>query len=340
MAASAGCDSGASSASSTTATTGSGAHGGTGGAAGGSGGSGGSILPDGGLGGSGAAAGSGPRDYGQNGPDTSSSFAATVTVGASTFTEQVYVPTSAGIHPVVSLSPGLEQPAVAYAPYAVRLASWGMIVLMRDDPGVLVLTPTVTADLSEVVLTWLPAQNEDSSSALYGKVDLTCVGLAGHSRGGKVTLRAAEDQLHGHVKAWFGLDPIDSLEVGDAIYARTSLAAIGIPVVFLGASVATNCSPMLDNYTVLYAAAASPAVQIIALGASHTDFEDPATCALCAGCVPSGTADAAVVLDFSVRYLTAFFARELLADSNVGATFDGAGAPADVAANKVQIESK
>jgi predicted dienelactone hydrolase len=303
-------------------------------------GTGGTILPDGGDAGSGGTAGAGPRDYGQDGPDTSSSFTATVTVGTSTFTELVYVPSSAGLHPVVSLSPGLQQPAAAYAPYAVRLASWGMIVLLRDDPGSFVLTPVVTEDLSQVVTTWLPAQHADSSSPLYGKVDVARVGLAGHSRGGKASLRAAEEQLHGKVKAWFGLDPVDSVVLGDNVLARTGLAAVGVPLGFLGASVATSCSPVLDNYTVLYAAAASPAVQVTAMGASHTDFEDPATCVACYLCAPPGTADPSVVLTFSVRYLTAFFARELLGDSNVGAAFEGAGGPADVAAARVQIDSK
>ena len=53
-----------------------------------------------------------------------------------------------------------------------------------------------------------------------------------------------------------------------------------------------------------------------------------------------GTANQQVVLRYAVRYLTAFFARELLGDASVGKTFQGAGATADEAAGLVQITSK
>lgn len=276
--------------------------------------------------------------YDKDGPDSVTTATAQLTSGPSTFTERLWVPGSSGPHPVVSLSPGLQQPAIAYAPYGKRLASWGFVVMMRDDPGVLVQTPTVAADLAYAIGTWLPAANADAQSPLFGKVDAARVGLAGHSRGGQATLVAAEGGLKGKVKAWFGLDPVDS-NVSNA-QARTNLPQIGIPTTFLGATVSGACSPMADNYTVLYGLAPSPAVRIDGLGAGHVQFEDPATCVLCGLCSPAGTADSAVVLAYSVRYLTAFFARELQSDASVGAAFQGAGAALDVAANRVTIASK
>jgi hypothetical protein len=62
-------------------------------------------------------------------------------------------------------------------------------------------------------------------------------------------------------------------------------------------------------------------------------------CTFCGLCSP-GKADGAVVLDFSVRYLTAFFARELLDDDSVGAAFEGAGAADDTQAGRVTVRSK
>jgi hypothetical protein len=47
-----------------------------------------------------------------------------------------------------------------------------------------------------------------------------------------------------------------------------------------------------------------------------------------------------MVLDDAIRYLTAFFARELLGDSSVGALFQGAGAPADEASGAITMVSK
>jgi hypothetical protein len=46
-------------------------------------------------------------------------------------------------------------------------------------------------------------------------------------------------------------------------------------------------------------------------------LEDQASCSACGLCTPAGTADSAVVLAYAVRYMTAFFARELLGDARV-----------------------
>jgi dienelactone hydrolase len=282
----------------------------------------------------------GTTPYDHDGTDTFTTFSASLVNGGSSFTEIVYVPASAGAHPVVSLSPGLQQPASAYTSYATRLASWGFVVLLRDDPGAFVVTPTVTADLAYVVATWLPAQNADTTSALHGKVDLARVGLSGHSRGSQASLVAAENALKGKTIAWFGIDAVDSTTLSGGTQARTTIATVGIPLAWVGGSVSSSCSPAADNYTVEYAAAVSPAVSVTGVGAGHTQFEDQAACVACNLCTPQGTANAAVVLAYAVRYLTAFFARELLHDASVGAAFQGAGAPADIAAGRVTIVSK
>ena len=282
----------------------------------------------------------GTTKYDHDGPGTQTTFTSQLTNGASTFTVHVYLPGSPGAHPVVSLSPGLQQPASAYAPYAKRLASWGIVVLVRDDPGAFSPTPGETADIVYTIATWLPAENASAASPLNGKIDLARVGLSGHSRGTQATLVAAENDLKGKVKSWFGLDAVDSSTLSNGAQSRTALPAIGIPTAFIGGSVSSSCSPAADNYEVLYAVAPSPSVKITGVGAGHTQFEDPATCAVCGLCTPSGTADGAVVLAYAVRYMTAFFARELLGDATVGAAFEGAGALADVAAGRVQVTSK
>jgi hypothetical protein len=276
--------------------------------------------------------------YGVDGPDAVTTANVNVTTNAGTFVERLWIPASAGAHPVVSLSPGLQQPAAGYASYGKRLASWGIVAIMRDDPGFAVSTPTVTADLAFVVTTWLPAQNASAQSPLFGKVDVSRVGLAGHSRGGQASLLGAGGALKGKIKGWFGLDPVDSNVSGTQ--ARTNLPQIGVPSTFLGASVSGSCSPMADNYEVLYALAPSPSVKITGVGAGHTQFEDPSGCFLCNLCMPAGTASGATVLAYSVRYLTAFFARELLGDTGVGAAFEREGGPADVGAGLVTITTK
>ena len=218
--------------------------------------------------------------------------------------------------------------------YGRRFASHGIAMLVRDDPGALSVTTDVAADIAYTVTTWMP-------TALAGKVDSGKVGLIGHSRGGKATLLAAEGALKGHAKAWFGLDPIDSSAFGGGgPQARDGLAAIGVPTAYLGASVASTCSPVGDNYDVLFAAGATPSVKLTGVGAGHTQLEDGTACSACGLCTPAGTADSAQVLAYALRYATAFFARELLGDTHVGAAFEGAGAASDVAAGRVQIVAK
>jgi hypothetical protein len=248
-----------------------------------------------------------------------------------TFDVTVYMPSSPGAHPVVSLSCGTNQTAAGYAPYAKRLASYGIAVVLRDDPGVLTNTSDILPDALYVVDTWIAGD---------ARFDATKVGLAGHSRGGAVSLLSAE-HLGPKVVAWFGLDPVDN-EFGQnpREYARTTLASLAIPTAYLGASVTSNCAPTADSYSMLYPLSPAPSVLIVGEGAGHTQLEPADACSLCSICSPSGTADPDVVLAYATRYVTAFFARELLGDSGVGAAFEGVGAAADVAAGKVTVSSK
>jgi hypothetical protein len=282
----------------------------------------------------------GGAGYGSDGPVAYTTGAFPVTSGTDSFTVNVWAPTAAGAHPVVSFSPGLQSLSTAYGPYATRLASWGFVVLMRDDPGILVSGDTVASDIAYTIETWLPVQNTTAGSILDGKVDMTRIGLAGHSRGGQATLDAAEQGLHGKVQAWVGLDPVDTAySAGTA--PSTNLPSIGIPTFYIGAGVATNCAPTNDDYQVLYAVSPSPSIAMTVANASHVQFADLTVCTLCAlACSPMGTANSQTVLDLAVRYLTAYFARELLGDASVGPLFQGAGAPADEASGAISIVSK
>lgn len=273
-------------------------------------------------------------DYGGDGKIPFTSSIEKATLGTKTVNVTVYMPSSPGVHPVVGFAPGNSQTVTGYVPYAQRLASHGMAVVMRDDPGTFTRTLDIATELEAIIGTWMP-------TALAGKVDVKRVGLAGHSRGGAVTLLAAERGLKGKVVAWFGLDPVDNqFAMSPGAFARSEVAAIGIPTAYLGASVASSCSPDADNYKVLYPPSPPPSVLMVGVGAGHTQFATPGSCSLCGVCTGPGTADGATVLAYSVRYLTAFFARELLGDKSVGARFEGAGATADVAAGKITLVGK
>jgi len=271
--------------------------------------------------------------YGSDGPVPYMVQTATLTAGT-TFNVTAYIPTSSGKHPAVAISAGSQQTAAGYAPYGKRLASYGIATIIADDPGVLTNTGVVVTNAVYVVATWIPSTFADT-------IDMSKIGLAGHSRGGAASLLAAEGGLAGKVVAWFGLDPVDN-EFGmtPTAFARTDLPSLTIPTAFIGAEVASNCAPTADSYPTLYPLAPSPSALIVGKNAGHIELELQSACTACTICTPSGTADPDVVLAYAVRYTTAFFARELLGDSSVGAAFDGVGGPNDVAAGLVTITSK
>jgi dienelactone hydrolase len=250
--------------------------------------------------------------------------------GKGSFGVTVFVPSGAGPFPVVVLSSGLQQPAAGYAPYAQRLASWGIATITRDDPGFTSQTPSVQADVEGLVQSWLP-------TADGGIYDTKKVGLAGHSRGGLVSLLAAENGLLGKNKGLFLLDPVDN----SGSSAKPKIASLGVPLAMIGettdsAGAGMPCAPAADNYASFYALASSPAVAITAVDADHVMFQDPNNCSFCGLCT-KGKADPAKVLAISQRLMTTFFAKVLLGDSKVDATLN---TTADVTAGTVTVESK
>ena len=148
------------------------------------------------------------------------------------------------------------------------------------------------------------------------------------------SLLAAEGALKGTLKGFFGIDPVDN-----AGMAAAQLGTIAIPSAFLGETTdsgSSDCAPAAQDYDVLYAAAPSPSVELTAVGADHTEFEDPASCSFCTLCT-KGSADAAMVLRYATRYLMSFFARELLGDTRIDPTLNST---ADAAAGIVQVHNK
>ena len=249
--------------------------------------------------------------------------------GGDTFDVTVWMPSTPGPHPAVSFSCGSTQTAAGYVPYGQRLASYGIAMFLADDPGVFTNTGDIVPHAEYVVHTWIPAT--------YPQIDTTKIGLGGHSRGGAVSLLTAE-HLRGEVVAWAGLDPVDNeFLMAPREYARTNLSMIGIPTVFLGAEVESNCAPAADSWPTLFPLAPDPTVLLLGLGAGHVQYELPSACTGCGACSPNGTVPDDVVLAYAVRYFTAFFARELLGDTTVGAMFEGAGAPEDVAAGLIEV---
>jgi dienelactone hydrolase len=276
--------------------------------------------------------------YGAPGPFSVASITDEVARTATPFTVTVYLPLGSGPFPVVILSSGFFQPGAAYAPYADRLASWGIAAILRDDPALSEDAADLASDLAYEVTAWIPAHRSSTCGPLGDKLDATRVGLAGHSRGGQASFLAAEGGARGRIAGICGLDPVDGTPA-----AIPNAGQVDVPTAFIGettdGSGTMPCAPTAQNYQAFYASVPSPSVSITALGADHTMFEDPAACVACSLCA-AGTADPTTVLRYAVRYLTAFFARLLLGQASVGVEFQGAGLPLDTAAGLVIWTSK
>ena len=109
---------------------------------------------------------------------------------------------------------------------------------------------------------------------------------------------------------------------------------------YLAAGVATNCAPAGDNYQTLYARSPSPSITITVANASHTQFENVGGSVGGIVCSPMGSANTQAVIDLAMKYMTAFFAMNLLGDSSVGPQFQGQGVAADEAAGRITLVSK
>ena len=87
--------------------------------------------------------------------------------------------------PVVVLANGSGVNASRYEAIFRHMASWGFIVVGNEDPST---WDGLTTILS---LQHLLDLDGDATSPLYGKVDTTAIGLAGHSQGGVAVFNAA-----------------------------------------------------------------------------------------------------------------------------------------------------
>ena len=89
--------------------------------------------------------------------------------------------------PVVVMANGTGVFASRYKPIFEHLASWGFIVVGNEDGSSWWGHGTATT------LDFVLAQQTSKESPLYGKVNISTIGLAGHSQGGVGSFHAAAD---------------------------------------------------------------------------------------------------------------------------------------------------
>ena len=265
---------------------------------------------------------------GDRGPCTVEKVSRTTDLGAGVFRRrvefEVYLPVEgAGTEkfPIVLFSPGLRLARSQYVSYLRHLASWGYVALVTERSDFWMRHETMAAHV-KAVLDWLIAEAQSPESPLYGRADVSRVGLGGHSIGGKVAFMVAIARLRAgdrRILGVFGIDPVDDGPFGpSSLFPSVTpeqMGSVGVPFVALGETTdslapewsISGCAPAGSNFRAFFHNAVSPAVEIDVLGAGHMSFLDNPDCGSeCKAC-RKGSADAENVKQLARRYITAFF---------------------------------
>ncbi|PJG82266.1 chlorophyllase/cutinase-like alpha/beta fold protein [Caviibacterium pharyngocola] len=110
---------------------------------------------------------------------------------AQTYT--VYYPQNAGNYPLVVMVNGSGTPVSRYEAVLKHLASYGFVVI-GDENGT-----AWSGATSSKTLDFALAQNKDSNSVLFNKINPNKIGTSGHSQGGVGVVNLATNQPNGHL---------------------------------------------------------------------------------------------------------------------------------------------
>jgi len=147
-------------------------------------------------------------------------------------------------HPVVTWGNGTGSRPSLYGVFLRHLASHGFVVIASDSPNV------ASGDPPPMVagVRWVIEQNDDPTSALYRKIDVTHVGATGHSQGGFATSVAGGDSQVTTIAPLCGAAPQRNLQ-GPALLLCGGLDEVVTCDTIENAFDATNEQPvMLANY--------------------------------------------------------------------------------------------
>lgn len=244
---------------------------------------------------------------------------------------RIHTPEMPGDYGVVLFQHGFMTRNAAYDDVLRHLSSHGFVVIAPQmyEPGIgpLLGNPTaaIEAELAEQIVAWLPG-NLNRITGVRARTDR--LGIAGHSRGGKVAwlFALARPALF---RAIAGVDPVDGTggPLGNQPRAVQRRFEFDFPSLVIGTELGGDCAPAGDNHVQFYEASPSPAWHIVALGQGHGDMLDEAEAAAAAMFCSSG-ADHAGMRRLTAGLLVLLFRAALQGDADAYAYLtEGQGAP-------------
>jgi len=196
---------------------------------------------------------------------------------------RVHTPQEPGTYAVLVFQHGFMLRNSCYDTILRHVAGHGFVVVAAQmyEPGLgpLFGRPTAAeeADTLRALLEWLPGRLGEIAGV---SVRTDRLGLAGHSRGGKVVWLALSQEAD-LAQAVAGVDPVDGTggPFGNQPRVIQGPFSLQMPSLVIGTGLGGSCAPEGDNHEQFYAASPSPAWHVIATEQGHADMLD----AECAG---------------------------------------------------------
>jgi chlorophyllase len=240
----------------------------------------------------------------------------------------IYVPQGYNEFAVVVFQHGFLVNNIFYSDMLEHIASHGFVVVapqMYKADGIPLGKPKTPEEADKAIefYNWLK-NNINNITKVNCRIDL--LGLAGHSRGGKVVWTILLKDS-GWSKAVAGVDPVDG--TGGPLGGESRIADkpfnLNVTSLIIGTglgpeSVGLNpaCAPEGDNHIQFYNASSSPAYHSVAVDYGHMDMLNDSTpnCGMvCTSC--KAGPDRANMRKYTGAQLTAFFRYTLQGDNQM-----------------------
>jgi chlorophyllase len=197
-------------------------------------------------------------------------------------------PTTPGTYPVVQFQHGFLSDRRAYDEVVSHLASHGFVVVapqMYPADGVPLgkMTALDEAKAARRVAEWAQAY---AAAVMGSAADARPLGVAGHSRGGKVTWLLTA-QLQHPARAIVGVDPVDG-RGGPLLSAQPEALPGAVdtapPSLVVGMALGGSCAPEGDNFQHFFERTTPPTTLLLVKNQGHGDMldADVDTAGLCA----------------------------------------------------------